>query len=91
LTGAKITFFFALQGNKESADPRWRSGTQGRGGKGGRGNYSARQSSNSSGMLALLSVLTVKRDWMEYIMVELYMKLVLNPSQLKGIGGSIFL
>jgi hypothetical protein len=42
-------------------------------------------------MLALLSVLTVKRDWMEYIMVELYMKLVLNPSQLKGIGGSIFL
>ncbi|KAM0918756.1 hypothetical protein ACQ4PT_008657 [Festuca glaucescens] len=36
------------EGNKESADPRWRSGTQGRGGKGGRGNYSARQSSNSS-------------------------------------------
>ncbi|CAM0950799.1 unnamed protein product [Alopecurus aequalis] len=36
------------ESNKESADPRWRPGMQGRGGKGGRGNYSARQSSNSS-------------------------------------------
>ncbi|KAM3274551.1 hypothetical protein ACQJBY_043545 [Aegilops geniculata] len=36
------------ESNKESVDPRWRPGTQGRGGKGGRGNYSSRQLSNSS-------------------------------------------
>lgn len=36
------------ESNKESADPRWRPGTQGRVGKGGRGNYPARQSTNSS-------------------------------------------
>ncbi|KQJ86999.1 GBF-interacting protein 1-like [Brachypodium distachyon] len=41
------------ESNKESADPRWRHGTQGRGGKAGRGNYSSRNSSDLTGRNAL--------------------------------------
>ncbi|OVA19746.1 Protein of unknown function DUF1296 [Macleaya cordata] len=35
--------------NRESADARWRPGTQGRGGRGGRGNYSPRYISQDAG------------------------------------------
>ncbi|XP_042520223.1 GBF-interacting protein 1-like isoform X2 [Macadamia integrifolia] len=35
--------------NREPADPRWKSGVQGRGGRGGRGNYSPRYVSHDAG------------------------------------------
>ncbi|XP_024968360.1 uncharacterized protein LOC112507860 isoform X1 [Cynara cardunculus var. scolymus] len=35
--------------NKESTEPKWRPGMQGRGNRGGRGNYSSRHSSNDAG------------------------------------------
>ncbi|KAI4991219.1 hypothetical protein ZWY2020_039590 [Hordeum vulgare] len=76
------------ESNKESVDPRWRPGTQGRGGKGGRGNYSSRQLNNSSDV-TVRNALAGKENDLNLSMDKFTSPPPVNPSTETKISTSI--